>query len=164
MDINRLVSFLGHSSIHDEFDDFLADNGIIPRPKPSDDYPYSIKLNEAGLSLGFEDDPEDKEMVRKSPGQFLFSEIYFDFESKKKSFAGALPFGIGGARTSADIERVLGTPRLRKDYKHPGFRISYFLEGIVLSAVFGDDDGKKIRFVRISLKDKYAVMHGLAPA
>ena len=165
MNTQELLQFLGHSSIFDPFEDFLMKNGIIRRPKLADSYPYSIDTKTTGLSLIFEDAPEDKGQQRKSAGSFIFCQVYFDFESKSKPFVGDLPYGIGQERDSKAIERQVGAPSVKRDSKQTsGFTISFYIDGLVFTAAYSDKDGRKLRFVRVSLKDKYHVTHGLAPA
>ncbi len=165
MDTNKLVSFLGHSSVHDAFDDFLIANGIKKRPKLSDDYPYKIPSSEPGLALTFEDSAESKGMARKSEGQFVFHEIYFAFDPKKGAFQGDLPFGIGAARSIEGVEAALGSPRVRRDSlnpKFPGLFACYLIDGIVLQFKFADAEGRTLKFARVGLKEDHHVAHGLA--
>ncbi|UXH80633.1 hypothetical protein [Roseateles amylovorans] len=165
MDIKILVSFLGHSSVHDAFDEFLIENEIKMRPKLSDSYPYKVKSSEPGLALTFEDSAEAKGMARKSEGQFVFHEIYFDFDPHKGVFLGELPFGIGAARSIEGIEAVLGSPRVRRDSanpKFPGLFASYLIDGMVIQLKFADADGKVLKFARVGLKEDNHVSQGLA--
>lgn len=165
MDTNKLVSFLGHSSVDEAFDDFLIENGIKKRPKLSDSYPYKIASSEPGLALTFEDSAEAKGMARKSEGQFVFHEIYFDFDSKKGVFQGELPFGIGVARSIEGVEAVLGSPKIKRDTanpKFPGLFASYLIDGIVIQLKFADAEGKALKFARVGLKENNHVTQGLA--
>jgi len=165
MDTDKLASFLGHSSVNDVFDDFLLQNGIKKRPKLSDSFPYKIPADEPGLALAFEDSAESKGMARKSEGQFVFHEMYFDFDPKKGAFSGRLPFGIGLARSIGDIEAVLGAPRVRRDSanpKFPGLFASYLLDGIVIQLKFSDAEGRALKFARVGLKEDNHVSQGLA--
>ncbi len=165
MDTNQLVFFLGHSSVHDAFDDFLTENGIKKRPKLSDSFPYKVASSEPGLALTFEDSAEAKGMARKSEGQFVFHELYVDFDRTKGAFQGELPFGIGAARSIEGVEAVLGRPRVRRDSanpKFPGLFASYLIDGIVIQLKFADADGKALKFARIGLKENNHVQQGLA--
>ncbi len=165
MDTNTLVAYLGHSSVHPAFDDFLIANGIKKRPELADDYPYKIASLEPGLALTFEDSAEAKGMARKSEGQFVFHEIYFDFDPKRGAFQGDLPFGIGAARSIEGMEAVLGSQRVRRDSanpKFPGLFASYLIDGIVIQLKFSDAQGKALKFARVGLKENNHVTHGLA--
>lgn len=165
MDINKLISLVGYSSINDELDDFLVESGVTKRPKSADSYPYEVKTKTPGLSLLFEDDPEGKGMRRKNKGIFVLFEIYFDFESKKCRYAGLLPFGVGQLRSSSEVVDAL-RPNVPTDIdtSDDELTVSFYLDGLVITFCYSDLKGLELRFVRVSLKDKFHVMHGLAPA
>ncbi|WP_431257443.1 hypothetical protein ACQ86G_22765 [Roseateles chitinivorans] len=164
IEIDQLVAFLGHSSIHDAFNDYLTRHGVKKRPKASDDYPYQVDVKAEGITLTFEDSPRKYEIATKSDGQFIFSEIYCDLESKKNPFKGNLPFGVNDARTSTDIIKRLGEPRSTiEGATDDGFGQTYFIDGLVCIFMFDDAAGSVMSFVRLCVPTKFDRQQGLAP-
>ncbi|RZI57104.1 MAG: hypothetical protein EOP37_21705 [Rubrivivax sp.] len=165
MNISSLISFLGHSSIHEPFDDFLKTNGVKRRPKDTDSYPYAIKSSVLGLSLGFEDDPEELGIQRKSDGGFVFSKINFDLVAKEEAFSGDLPFGVGQARSGQEVRAILGAPRTEGDNPvSDGVGMSYFIGDLVYVFSYSDRAATRLAFASISLPDSSDREHVLAPA
>ncbi|WP_431257442.1 hypothetical protein ACQ86G_22760 [Roseateles chitinivorans] len=165
MDTNQLATFLGHSTVHPPFNDFLAAQGIKKRPKLSDSLPYKVASSVPGLALVFEDSPEAQGMARKSEGQFVFHEIYFDFNPKKEEFVGEMPFGIGAARSLGEVQTAIGAPRVLRDSlnpKFPGAFASYLIGDIVLQFKYADAEGAALKFARIGIRADHHVLHGLA--
>ncbi|WP_431257441.1 hypothetical protein ACQ86G_22755 [Roseateles chitinivorans] len=165
MNISTLISFLGHSSIHAPFDAFLKANGVKRRPRDTDGYPYAIKSAVPGLSLGFEDDPEDLGIPRKSDGGFVFSKINFELVSKKAPYLGDLPFGVDQRRSGQEVSALLGAPRTQgKVPVGDGVGMSYFIDGLVVVFSYADASLIQLSYVGISLPDDADREHGLAPA
>jgi hypothetical protein len=171
VDTDQLVSFLGHSSVHGALDAFLSAHGTTRRPRLSDSYPYKVATPVPGLALAFEDSAQVQalQMARKSDGEFVLHELYFDCDPKKHDgafFQGLLPLGMGTARSMAQIEAALGTPRVRRDStnpRFPGLFASYLAkEGIVVQLKFTDAEGSALKFVRVGLLDSRHVAQGLA--
>lgn len=165
MDTTKLASFLGHSTLHEPFDDFLVASGIKKRPKLSDSLPYKVPSSVPGLALAFEDSPEAKGMARRSEGQFVFHEIYFDFNPRKDGFVGDMPFGIGAARSLSDVQAVLGIPRVLRDSlnpKFPGVFASYLVDDLVIQLKYADAEGNVLKFARVGIRTDILVQQGLA--
>ena len=164
MNIESLIAHLGHSSAHKPFDDFLGSCGMKKRPRTTDSYPYLLKSSCPGLSLGFEDDPADLGIERKSAGEFVFTKISLDFTSTKEPFSGDLPFGVGRARTKDEVLAVLGSPRTQGENPvDGGAGISYFIQGLVCVFSYADSAGACLSFVSLSLPDDSDREFGLAP-
>lgn len=153
MDATKLISFLGFTSIHEPFDNFLLSYKMKKRPQPGDS-PYKMVEKKMGLSLTFEDDVEGNEIERKSPGIFVFSSAYFSFKGDGYTpFSGTLPFSLVQTDTPAEVEHKLGKPR--EIDEDDGYFASYFHRGLVVSVRYSDKKKGGLEFVRVSLPTKY---------
>ncbi|ALV08764.1 hypothetical protein [Roseateles depolymerans] len=163
MNVSDLFKFFGHASVYEPFDDFLLTLGVKKRPKDSDDYPYILKLKDAGVSLGFEDDPADLGIERKSDGTFVFAKVHLDL-TKKGGFSGDLPFGVGKARTKSEIVAILGKPLSEGDKPiGDGVGMTYFVDGLVYVFVWADRAATQLEYVSLALPNDADRQHGHAP-
>lgn len=104
MDIQRLISFLGHTSNSDEFMDFLSDHGI--RKKPKGDSVIRVRSADKKISLEFdltESYLEDNPRQAVGSGWFTFSSV--------DVYPGAqadLPFGLSFDLSKSKLDALLG--------------------------------------------------------
>ncbi len=128
MDTVELVSFLGHSSIYEPFDEFLAENGIKRRPKKNEATEW-ISEEALGLSLEFEaSDVYGGNALSpiRSDGRFILRSVTFG-----PNFRYSLPFGLTLAMSKANAEGVLGRARKERaslpsaTFVHEGFVIVF---------------------------------------
>jgi len=148
MDAIKLISFLGHSSIYPEFDNFLLENGIKERPKKIEGTQW-IRNEELGISLTFQlSDIFDEESLvpQKSEGNFIFSGAEFP-----AVFKGKLPYELSLSLQKQDVDAKLGSP-LRFREKVPS--ATYFYDGYVIVLNWMKDSPKD-RFIRFSLPNIY---------
>ena len=78
MEINAidLTKFLGHSSIHEPFDDHLHAHGIKKRPSTTGrNIELSVSIKKQGLHLSFVESTKlvSKGLLNKSPGSYFFN-------------------------------------------------------------------------------------------
>jgi hypothetical protein len=72
MDVVDLINFLGHSSIHKPFDEYMTYLGLKKRPKIGKSLDTIIPIKAKGLSISFEIDAEGEGIVQRSEGTFVF--------------------------------------------------------------------------------------------
>lgn len=107
MDGSRLISFLGHSSIHPEFDDFLLGNGFKKRPNKME-ASQSVEDKGLGIRLSFLLSnlfDEEIALPKKSEGNFIFGYVQF-----LDNFTGVLPYGLSWSLAPEELTRILGNP------------------------------------------------------
>ena len=160
MNALEFLPFLGHSSIHIPFDDFLTNNGITKRPNIRRDLETDIFVPGHGLCLSFDFDIDAKEdgFVPKSEGSFVFTSFTITLisESKKDGqYSGPLPHGLVAADTRESIEKKLGTPKRRNEESD-----NYFIDALVWTVAF---EGNKFEFLRFYLPDNGKREQGLCP-
>lgn len=158
MQLSDLIPFLGHSSIHQPFDDFLSSNSISKRPKIGKSLELDIIIDNQGLMLTFEFDTAAKEqnIAIKSEGSFVFKSIYVTLlpETKKLGkYVEALPFNLASSDSRLAVEQKLGVPRRRNEQSD-----NYFLDGMVVTPEF---EGEKFQFLRLELPRDGLRKHGL---
>ena len=155
-----LLVFLGHSSIHIPFDDFLTKHGFTKRPKVGRRLETSLEIPGTGLNLLFDFDisASEKGFVARSEGSFIFTELEVTLiaESKKQStYSGVLPRGILVSDSRRVIEQKLGTPKRRNAESD-----NYYLDGLVWTVAF---NGDKLQFIQFALPDNGWREHGICP-
>jgi hypothetical protein len=160
MNASELIPFLGHSSIHQPFDDFLTSHGFTKRPKVGRRLDTLLSVDGTGIWLGFDfaTSAIEKHMPIKSEGSFIFYELSVTFiieEKKSGSYNGVLPYGISGADTRQSVEAKLGTPKRRNEDSD-----NYYLDGLVWTVGF---QGERIQLVQISLPRDGFRKYGLCP-
>lgn len=131
MDATTLISFLGHSSIHPPFDEFLLAQGIKKRPKKHEATEW-IEDKKAGIGLEFsatESFDETAVFPKKSDGRFIFNSATFSGD-----FSGALPYGISLTQSRVEVDQHLESLPVEENLL-PSLRIAtYFKNGIVIVA------------------------------
>ena len=160
MNALEFLPFLGHSSIHLPFDDFLTNNGITKRPKINERLDTTIFVPGQGLSLAFRFDTYAKEegFVPKSEGSLVFTSFTITLiaESKKNGqYSGPLPRGLVAADTRQTVEQKLGTPKRRNEESD-----NYFIDGLVWEVAF---EGDKFQYLRFYLPTNGWRKHGICP-
>ena len=160
MNALEFLPFLGHSSIHLPFDDFLTNNGITKRPNTRRDLETDIFVPGHGLCLSFRFDIYAKEegFVPKSEGSFVFTgfEIMLIVQSKKNGrYSGPLPHRLVATDTRESAEKKLGTPKRRNEESD-----NYFIDGLVWTVAF---EGVKFQFLQFDLPTNNLRKHGLCP-
>ena len=155
-----LLVFLGHSSIHIPFDDFLTKYGFTKRPKVGRRLETSLEIPGTDLNLLFDFDisASEKGFVARSEGSFIFTELEVTLiaENKKQStYSGVLPQGLLISDTRKIVEQKLGTPKRRnKDSDN------YFLDDLVWTVAFS---GENLWFIQFALPDNGWREHGICP-
>ena len=160
MNAIEFLPFMGHSSIHPPFDDFLMDNGITWRPKIGRNLDTSFFIPGTGLNLTFDfgsSAPEDGFAV-KSEGSFVFNEFAVTFiaeDKKNGQYKGPLPHGLVASDTRQTVEQKLGTPKRRNEGGD-----NYYLDGLVWVVAFEE---QKLEFIQFYLPTDNKRKYGLCP-
>ena len=155
------IQFLGHSSIHEQFDDFLTGLGIVWRPKAGRDLDTTFFINGHGLVLSFEFGvaTAEKGIKVKSNGDYIFNYLTIQFiagDKKHGKYVGPMSHGLTASDTRADVARKLGVaPTRRLDWGD-----NYFLDGLVWTVSFASDH---IKYVRLELPSDGHREYGLCP-
>jgi hypothetical protein len=172
MEINaiEMMNFLGNSSIHEPFDDYLDANSIKKRPKiGGNTYDPYIEVKKQGLHLVFvySGELQKKGLIAKSPGTYLFNWLYI-YLIKQDGFSpykGPLPFGLSQQMIQQQVRALLGQP------PHVTFDVTwksnvdfYFIDGLVVAVKYSDMNGSAISIVTTRLPDNWAREQGIAPA
>lgn len=127
MNIQRLISFLGHTSNSDEFMDFLNDHGIKKTPKG--DSVTRVRSADKKISLEFdltESYLEDNPRQVVGSGWFTFSSVDI--------YPGAqadLPFGLSFDLSKSKLDALLGNSfddaeDQAQEYRKDGYLIIVF--------------------------------------
>lgn len=164
-----LMKFLGHSSIHQRFDEYLHAYEIKRRPKigGSTYNPY-IEVKKQGLNIIFLGDNESNEkgILPRSRGSYIFSslDIYVKKGDGFSPYLGSLPFGLSRELTQVKVRDVLGKPRhVTYDEEWSANVDFYLLQDLVVAIKYTDMQGGAISMVDIRLPDSWARDHGIAP-
>lgn len=152
MDLNQLISFLGHSSAYPPFDEFLDSSGIKKRPKGNDDPLIHLYDPTKAVALrflardSFDDDvPEGP----KSEGKFILGAVDID-----KKFNGQLPFGLTFLLGADQVATILGISLKMTSGPRPIG--TYLVSGLIVVVRF-EQGGKSISSLLIVVKTKYDV-------
>jgi len=148
MDVQTLLGFLGHSSIHPPLDDFLARHGVKKRPK-GDDPIQSIELADSGISLEFEPGETFDEVSltpRRSKGRFILTSIYVDTR-----FKSALPYGVSLDASTADLRAKLGAA---KEDDPVGPSLTFYVDNILIVINWRKKKPKE-SFIRLAVPTVY---------
>lgn len=172
MEINaiELMGFLGHSSIHEPFDDYLHAHNIKKRPNNNGrDLEETVAIKTQGLHVCFvtSNTLEEKGLTAKSPGTYLFNwlDIYLIKQDGFSPYKGPLPFGLATQMNQSQVRQFLGTPKYTfADEKWTANVDFYYLEELVLSVRYADMVGNKISLVTVRLPDRQTREDGIAPA
>ena len=147
MNLDQLISLLGHSSVYPPLDDFLENVGIRKRPQGEDSLTFitdptkAITLHFSARSTYIEDVPEGP----RSEGLFVLRAI--DVASQ---FRGPLPYGLDWQQSHVQVKEIFGPP-----LKERGDLVcTYFAVGQVIAVRF-TTGGKAISSFVSSVKDRY---------
>ena len=156
------IQFLGHSSIHAPFDDFLASQGIAWRPKVGGstfNVLHLIKGQGLGMTFGLASDALKKNTNVKSAGDYVFNHfnVQFIVEDKKNGkYVGPMLHALAPNDTRAAVEKKMGTaPTRRLDWGD-----NYFLDDLVWTIAFKAD---AIEFVMLETPRDGHRKYGLCP-
>ena len=155
------IQFLGHSSIHEPFDDFLTNLGIVWRPKAVRRLDTTFFVNGHGLVLSFEFgiSTAEKGIKAKSDGDYIFNYLTVQFiaeDKKHGKYAGPMLHGLTASDKRADVGTKLGVaPTRRLDWGN-----NYFLDGLVWTVAFASDS---IKYARLELPSDGHREYGLCP-
>lgn len=160
MNMLELLPFLGHSSIHPPFDEFLTKNGLIKRPNIKRDLDTSISVPGQGLTLSFafDVDAEKNGFKVKSEGTFVFKtlNVMLIAENKKDGkYLGDLPRNLQITDNRAAIETKLEEPKRRNADSD-----NYYLDELVWTVAF---EKEKLHFIEFGLPTNGWRKHGICP-
>lgn len=139
-----LMSFLGHSSIYEPFDKFLADVGVQKRPKVGRSLDTIIPAKGEGLSMSFEIDAKGRGVVQKSEGNFVFYRLEIMLLEKGQDngiYSGQLPYNLLATDSRGEVESKLKNLKRRLPDGD-----DYFVDGLVWTVAF---DAEKLRFFQV---------------
>ena len=144
MDAIKLVTFLGHSSVHEPFDRFLTEMGVTKRPKKIEST-VNIALTKEKVDITFEIEEtfEERTLVgKRSEGRFILQRVSFN-----NGFDGPLPHGLELSMDRKEVDALLGVPRAESPV---GPSATYYKDGLVI--VFNWSKASPAdRFVRFAL-------------
>lgn len=149
MNIEKLISLLGHSSSHPQLDDFLEESGIKKRPKGEDslvfieDSTKSVTLSFSARSSYEEDVPEGP----RSVGRYILRSV--DIERR---FSGEMPLGLRWSQNKVQVDSVLGTP-----LKTAGDLVATYYSAGRMVVVRFTSGGRNMKSFSIFVKDRYDV-------
>ena len=155
------IQFLGYSSIHEPFDDFLKSQGISWRPKVGRTLNTTHFINGQGLVMTFEfgTDAAEKGIKVKTAGDYVFNDftVQFIVEDKKNGkYVGSMLHDLAPNDTRDVVEKKMGaTPTRRLDWGD-----NYFCDGLVWTISFTSD---AIEYVMLELPRDGLRKHGLCP-
>ena len=160
MNAFELLPFLGHSSIHPQFDEFLTKHNISKRPSMKRNVEKTVFVPGTGLSLSFafEVVAEKEGFVVKSPGTFIFRQLSIMIIASDKNdgqYSGMLSHGLTVSDTRSQIEKKMGSPKRRNEESD-----NYYLDGFVWTIAFDRD---KFQFIQIDLPDNDWREFGICP-
>ena len=155
------IQFLGHSSIHVPFDDFLTSQGISWRPKTGRTLNTTHFINGQGLVMTFEFAAAASEEGTKvkSEGDYVFNHftVQFIVEDKKNGkYVGPMLHDLAPNDTRAAVEKKMGAaPTRRLDWGD-----NYFCDGLVWTIAFKSD---AIEYAMLDLPSDGHREYGLCP-
>lgn len=146
IDGNRLVDFLGHSSVFPGLDRYLTEGNLSKRPKGQDLTQY-IAFDSLGLVLIFRASVTYREEVGDplDDGRWIFTGMHFynkDQNEKNEKFSGVLPYELSFEFNRSDVCGKLGPPKLNRErdgYATCTFPLSH---GIVVTASVATENGE----------------------
>ena len=161
MNATDFIKFLGHSSIHEPFDDFLTGQGIKWRPKAGRDLDMMHFINGHGLVIKFDFgvSAAEKGFRAKSEGEYIFSGCTVQFiadDKKHGRYSGPMLHNLAVADTRADVQKKLGL----KPTRVLDWGDNYFLDELVWTISFEKD---KIEYVMLDLPTDGYRKHGVCP-
>lgn len=108
MNAIELMIFLGHSSTHEPFDEFLTKNSIKSRPKTGRSLETLIPIKGQGLSMSFEIDAKGNGIAPKSEGAFIFSQLEIRIsgdDGRNGIYSRHLPYGLSANDSRDAVEK-----------------------------------------------------------
>lgn len=151
MNAKQLIEFLGHSSIHESFDDFLLANGIKKRPK-GNEVTISVADKPLGISMEFQAAnfyDEEHIQKKKSDGKFILKEVTF-----QKQPESTLPYGISFKLSVKQASDLLGPAK--KETVLP--TATYFFDEKII-VIRREQTSNAISSISFSLPDIYDKQH-----
>lgn len=163
------MQFLGHSSIHEPFDDYLHARGIKKRPSTAGrNIELSVSIKSQGLHLSFEEATKllSEGLESKSPGSYLFSwlDIYLKKADGMTPYAGPLPFGLAADLSQEQVRALLGQPKHVTVDPEFDANVDFFFVDDLVVAINYDMQGRTIRMINPRLPDNWARERCIAPA
>ncbi len=161
MNAIEFIPFLGHSSIHIPFDDFLTSQKISWRPKVGRDLNTTHFINGQGLVMSFEfgNATVEKGIKAKSDGDYIFNHFTVQFiaeDKKHGKYVGPMLHGLEIGDKRAVVEKKLGVaPTRRLDWGD-----NYFLDDLVWTISFESD---AIEYVMLDLPSDGYRQYGVCP-
>ena len=161
MNATDFIQFLGHSSIHEPFDDFLTAQGIAWRPKAGRKLDTAYFVNGHGLVLSFELGvaTAEKGIKVKSDGEYIFNYLtvqYIAEDKKHGKYTGPMLHGLTPSDKRAEVgEKLAVAPTRRLEWGD-----NYFLDSLVWTVSFASD---RIKYARLELPSDGHREHGLCP-
>jgi hypothetical protein len=155
------IQYLGHSSIHEPFDDFLTAQGIVWRPKAGRKLDTTCFVNGHGLVMSFElgAATAEKGIKARSAGDYIFNYLtvqYIAEDKKHGKYTGPMLHGLAPSDTRAEVGKKLGVaPTRRLDWGD-----NYFLDNLVWTVSFTSDS---IKYARLELPSDGHREYGLCP-
>lgn len=152
----ELLEFLGHSSIHPPFDKYLTEGGVTRRPKVGKSLDTIIPIKGQGLSMSFEIGAQDKGIVAKSEGSFIFYQLEIMLLNDGQDngvYTGPLPHGLLVDDSRSAVEKKLKTLKRRLEDND-----SYFIDGLVWTVAF---EAEKLRAFQVGVPTNGKRKHGL---
>ena len=155
------IKFLGHSSIHVPFDDFLTSQGISWRPKVGRTLNTTHFIKGQGLVMTFEfaNEAVEKGINLKSAGDYFFNDFTVQFIVEDKlngKYVGPMLYALQPSDTRAAVEKKMGAaPTRRLDWGD-----NYFVDDLVWTIAFKSDLTES---VMLELPRNGHRKHGLCP-
>jgi len=148
MNIQRLISFLGHTSNSDELMDFLSECGIKQQPKG--DSVTRVRSKDKKISLEFDLTATYLKENPRQPvgsGWFTFSsvDVYPEAEAD-------LPFGLSFKLPKAEVDALLG-----KSFDNAEKKVQKYYKEDCLVIVFFNETKTGVDIFRFKKPDKYNI-------
>lgn len=164
----ELIKFLGYSSIHEPFDDYLHAHGIKKRPNVGKDYNPYIEIKKQGLHLIFltPGGVVENGVRQKTPGNYIFNslDIYLKKGDGFSPYKGPLSFDLNASFSQLQIRNNLGKPKhVTFDEKWGANVDFYFVDSLVLAVKYTDMQGSAIEMIDYRLPDNWARENGIVP-
>ncbi|QPS09163.1 hypothetical protein I6G66_03680 [Delftia acidovorans] len=147
MNIEKLLSLLGHTSTSDSFKYFLLENGINRFPKG--DFTTRIKTKDKLISMEFDPTDSYKEKYLSQPigdGGFTFESIDIN-----KGFEEEIPFKLDFTMDKSQVEEKLG----KSVSKNKEDLVQIYQKETYIVILFYKNKWKGIETIRIRKMNKF---------